>query len=308
MPERNSAEASVGTYVAYIFYEVFAAAIAVLPRGFVLALGRAVGRLVYHLDGRHRAIASANLTRAFGDTLTAKEREKTALQSFENFVRSIFDALKTAGWSPARLMSIIDVEGYEHLEKAAREGRGVLLFTAHYGNWEMVIPPFAGRIPFHIIARPLDNPLIDRDVLKARSRRGGTIINKFGAGRPILRALGRNEAIGILIDQNVLRREAVFVDFFGTSAATTPALAVFHLRTEAPILPMYCVPSAGNRYRFRIEPPVAIPSTSGDEDADVLKITGICTKMIEETIRRNPSFWLWVHKRWQSRPLNEKPS
>jgi len=308
MPESSSAGATVGTYIAYGFYKSFAGCLAVLPRGLVLAAGSFFGRLVYHLDARHRRIALANLAQAFSDSRTAGEREKIALRSFENFVRSVFDALKTAGWTPSRLMSIIDVEGYDYLDEAARAGRGVLLFTGHFGNWEMVIPPFSGRVPFHIIARPLDNPLIDRDFLKARSRRGGTIVNKFGAGRPILRALGRNEAVGILIDQNVLRREAVFVNFFGKPAATTPALAVFHLRTGAPILPMACVPAPGNRYAFRIGPPVEIPPLSGDEDADVLKITDICTKMIEETIRRDPSLWLWVHKRWQSRPLHETTS
>jgi KDO2-lipid IV(A) lauroyltransferase len=306
MPERETGGGSTGTYLAYGVYKAFALLLSVLPRGIVLAAGSMLGRLIYYLDGRHRGIALDNLARAFGRSWTAAERKTTALRSFANFIRSVFDALKTAGWTPARLMSVIDVEGYEHLDKAARAGRGVLLFTGHIGNWEMVIPPFAGRIPFHIIARPLDNPLIDQDFLKARSRRGGTIVNKFGAGRPILRALSRNEAVGILIDQNVLRREAVFVDFFGKPAATTPALAVFHLRTGAPILPMVCVPAPGNRYAFRIGPPVEIPPPSGDEDADVLKITAICTKMIEETIRRNPPLWLWVHKRWQSRPLHEE--
>lgn len=306
MTEQKAAGATIGTIGAYGFYLVFSRALGVLPRGFVLAAGAAIGRLIYFLDARHRRIALANLARAFGGSRSVAERNRIALRSFANFGRSVFDALKTAGWTPRRLMSIIDVEGYEHLDEAARAGRGVLLFTGHYGNWEMVIPPFAGRIPFHIIARPLDNPLIDRDFLKARGRRGGTIVNKFGAGRPILRALGRKEAVGILIDQNVLRREAVFVDFFGKPAATTPALAVFHLRTGAPILPMVCLPAPGNRYAFRIGPPVLIPPLSGRESDDVLKITQICTKMIEETIRRNPSLWLWVHKRWQSRPLDEK--
>ena len=116
--------------------------------------------------------------------------------------------------------------------------------------------------------------------------------------------MARKEAVGILIDQNVLRREAVFVDFFGKQAATTPALAFFHLRTGAPIVPMYCLPSPGNRYRFRFEPPVEI-ALSGEESEDVLKITAVCTKMIEHVIRRQPELWLWIHKRWQSRPLNE---
>jgi KDO2-lipid IV(A) lauroyltransferase len=306
MSEHKPFPPAVGMYVSYGLYKIFASLIAVLPRRLILALGRATGSLVYYLDGKHRTIALANLARAMGSSLSADERRRTARRSLANFVQSIFDVLKTATWSQTHLMTIIDIQGGEYLEKAAAGGRGVLLFTAHYGNWEMVVPPVARRIPFHVIARSLDNPLVDRDLEKARIRKGATVVNKFGAGRPILRALARKNAVGILIDQNVLRREAVFVDFFGIPAATTPALAVFHIRTGAAILPMFCEPAQGNRYLMRFGPPVEV-SLSGDETADVLKITGICTKMIEETIRRNPAFWLWVHKRWQSRPSNEKP-
>jgi len=305
MSERKTGSPAGGTYFSYGLYKIFASAIAALPRGFVLAFGRAVGALIFHLDAKHRTIALDNLARTMGSSLSADERRRTARRSTMNFVRSIFDILKTASWSPARLSSLVDIRGREHLEAAVARGRGVLIFSAHFGNWEMAIAPIAGRIPFHVIARSLDNPFINRDLEGIRTRRGATVVNKFGAGRPILRALERKNAVGIVIDQNVLRREAVFVDFFGIPAATTPALAVFHLRTGAPILPMFCVPAPGNRYLLRFDPPVVVPP-SGDETADVLKITGICTKMIEETIRRNPTFWLWVHKRWQSRPHDEK--
>ena len=216
MPENGSGPASVGTTVVYILYKFFAGFIALLPRPLVLACGRGTGILVYYLDARHRNVARANLARGFGESLSARERDTIARRSFANFVRSIFDVLKTAGWSRERLMTIIDVQGGENLDRAAEAGRGVLLFTAHYGNWEMVVPPIARRLPFHVIVRALDNPLIDRDLEKARIRKGATIVNKFGAGRPILRALSRKSAVGILIDQNVLRREAVFVNFFGT--------------------------------------------------------------------------------------------
>lgn len=306
MAKVKNGPVSVGTVASYLLFRQFAAFVGLLPRGWVLAWGRAIGVLACALDAKHRRIALDNLARALGTSMSAKERRTTARRSFANFVQALFDALKTARWDRRRLMTLFDVEGAEHLDRAAAAGRGVLLFTAHYGNWEMVIPPIAERIPFHILARAMDNPLIDRHVVKARTRRGADIINKLGAGRPILRALTRKEAVAILIDLNVLRREAVFVDFFGTPAATTPALAYFHIRTGAPLLPMFCVYAPGGRYRMTFGPPLDIP-LSGNETEDVLKITGVCTKMIEETIRRNPEPWFWVHKRWQSRPLNEKP-
>jgi KDO2-lipid IV(A) lauroyltransferase len=113
--------------------------------------------------------------------------------------------------------------------------------------------------------------------------------------------------VAILIDQNVLRDEAVFVDFFGKTAATTPGLAYFALRTGAPILPVFCDLAPRSTYHIRILAPVLIES-SGDFDRDVLKITGFCTKMIEVEIRRKPSHWFWFHKRWNTRPREEEPS
>ena len=305
MPDRRPDPSSVGNHFSYVLYRLFASIVARLPRRVVLLFGEAAGALVYRLDFRHRRIALDNLNRALGRSLSSGERRRTARRSMMNFFRSVFDILKTAPWPPGRVEELIDVQGIKNLETALARDRGVLLFTAHFGNWEMVITPIARRVPFHVIVRALDNPLIDRELESVRARRGATVLNKFGAGRPVLRALGRKGAVGIVIDQNVLRREAVFVDFFGIPAATTPALAVFHLRTGAPIVPMFCVPAPGDRYRLIFGPPVDL-LLSGDETADVLKITAACTKMIEDAIRRDPGFWLWIHKRWQSRPYDEK--
>jgi len=305
MPERAPHPPTASDYAAYWLYKAFVRFIAALPRDFVLSAARRLGSLLFYLDGKHRNIALDNLERAFGKSMTANKRRNIALRSFQNFAQSILDSLKTSGWSRERLLSVIDIEGRENLERAQAKGRGVLLFTAHFGNWEIIVPTSSSIVPFHVIARPLENPLIDRDIFLARTRHGATIINKLGAGRPVFRALGRGDAVGILIDQNVLRREAVFVDFFTTPAATTPALAVFHIRTGAAILPMFCLTTAGNRYRMRFDPPLEIP-LSGTDEEDVLKITRICTKIIEREIQENPALWLWIHKRWQSRPSHER--
>jgi KDO2-lipid IV(A) lauroyltransferase len=133
---------------------------------------------------------------------------------------------------------------------------------------------------------------------------GAGIINKFGAARPILQALGRNEIVAVLIDQNVLRSQAVFVDFFGKAAATTPSLAAFHLKTGAPLVPIFVHPGRSGRYVVKIREPLSVPS-SGSMEEDVLKITQLCTKIIEHEIRQNPELWFWVHKRWNTRPVDE---
>jgi KDO2-lipid IV(A) lauroyltransferase len=303
--ERPAGPSSIADRAGHILYRLFALLLSGLPRRAVLTFGEGLGLLGFWLDGRHRRIALDNLDQAFGRERSAVERRTIARRSFRTFGRNILETVRVSGWSQARVLGLIEVEGRERLERAHAAGLGVLLFSAHFGNWEMIVPPVSTVAPYHIIARALDNPLIDRDVVAARTRHGAAIINKLGAGRPVLRALGRGDVVGILIDQNVLRREAVFVDFFGRPAATTPALAVLHLRTGAPIVPMIVDLLPAGRYRVRFGPPVEIAPT-GDEHRDVLIITGICTKMIEAEIRRLPEAWLWVHKRWQSRPPDER--
>ena len=156
-----------------------------------------------------------------------------------------------------------------------------------------------------VIARPLDNRSLEDELGKIRKKLGATVIYKRQAARPILRALEENAMVAILIDQNVVRDQAVFVDFFGKAAATTPGLAVFFLKTGAPIVPVFCYPARGGRYSLKILPPVEVAVT-GDADKDVLKITQLCTNIIQDQIRENPNYWLWFHNRWKTRPEEEE--
>lgn len=294
---------AAGDAAGYVAYRVFALLIRLLPRPAVLALGRSLGRAAYRLDRKHRRIALDNLTVAFGDEKTPAERETIARASFANAGRTTLDVIKLSGWTADRIRSLVDVEGSELLKGALRAGRGVLAFTAHFGNWEVSPSRLSEYGAFSAVARRLDNRRIDRDLLRLRRRMGAEIIDKLGAGRPILQALARGGIVAIVVDQNVLRDQAVFVDFFGRPAATTPSLAAFHLKTGAPMVPFFCHPD-GCRYRLRVLPPVEVPR-SGRRDADVLKTTQIYTKMIEHEIRREPGLWLWIHKRWNTRPADE---
>ncbi|MCX6559310.1 MAG: lysophospholipid acyltransferase family protein [Candidatus Aminicenantes bacterium] len=292
-----------GDAAGFAAYKSFALLVRLLPRPFTLALGRGLGRLAYRLDKRHREIALANLAVAFGSEKSPAEREAIARTAFANAGRTALDTIKFTGYSADRIRRLVDVEGGDHLRTALATGRGVLVFTAHFGNWEASPSRLSEFGAFHAIARTLDNRLIDRDLLRLRRRMGAAVIDKMGAGRPILKALAKGGIVALVVDQNVLRSQAVFVDFFGKTAATTPGLAAFHLKTGAPMVPFFCVPR-GRRYLLRILPPLTVPR-SDRRDADVLKTTQIYTKMIEQEIRREPGFWLWIHKRWNTRPADE---
>ncbi|MDH7512688.1 MAG: lysophospholipid acyltransferase family protein [Clostridiales bacterium] len=272
-----------------------------LPRRFALLLGEGAGDLLFFLDGRHRRLALANLKKALGNELSTHERRLIARKSFLHFGRMLADNLKWAQLGESRRQELLKLEGEENIRQALDRGNGVLLFSAHFGNWEVASLALSRLGGLHVVARPLDSRPAERELFRFRTSLGAKIIYKHQAAKPILQALRRNEMVAILIDQNVLRSEAVFVDFFGLPAATTPSLASFHLRTHAPIVPVFCYPTPLFSYLVKIAPPLDVELT-GDREEDVLKITQRSTKIIESEIRARPDLWFWFHNRWKTRP------
>ena len=273
----------------------------VLPRRLLLAVGGGVGALAGRIDRRHAVIARDNLRAALGETLPGPERERTLRACWRHFGRITFDALAFPRLDPNALGSILKVEGLDNAREALAKGRGALVFSAHYGHWE------AGAyamgllgIPFAVIARPLDNPVLDRRLEKLRSGSGNGVIPKRRAVRETMRALARGAGVAILIDQDA-GPDGVFVPYFGRLASTTPTLALLALRTEAPIVPVFARVESDGTITVQIEPAVACKATD-DRDADVLRLTADCTRIVERWVRRNPEQWLWMHRRWKTRP------
>jgi len=242
----------------------------ILPRRICLAAGGALGSVIFHIDKKHRQIALSNLETAFDSGFSMAKHKRVAKASFRHFGRVFADVIKARYMNQNRLRRLMIVEGTEHLEKALSKGKGVLIFTAHLGNWEMATALVSqiGRV--NVIARPLDNRLLEKELLQIRKKLGADVIYKQQAARSILRALRANEMVAILIDQNVVRNQAVFVDFFGKPAATTPSLAVFFLKTEAPIIPIFSYPIRGGKYCLKIFPSLKITMT-GEEKAGCIE-------------------------------------
>jgi KDO2-lipid IV(A) lauroyltransferase len=292
-------------FALYLLFKLIRGLFFLLPRRLCLFLGRMLGFFFFLIDTRHRNIALSNLKMALGDKQGRQSSKSLAHGSFLHFGEFIMDLIKFSTLREKRKSRLISVEGTENLKAALQKQKGVLLFTGHFGNWE-IAPFLISRIhTLKVIARRLDNPFLERMLLKLRTDQGEEVIYKHKAARDVLRALKEKAMVAILIDQNVLRDEAVFVDFFGKQAATTPSLATFHLRTLAPIVPVFCSPQPDHTYQIKILPAVDT-HLSGDHKQDVLKITQICTKIIEAQIRDNPEFWLWFHNRWKTRPDPEK--
>ncbi len=276
-------------------------ALRLLPRRAVRGLGTWLGGLIYGLDKNHRILALKNLKSALGEELNETQREEVAHKAFRHFGMIFFDLIHLSSLKPQAINKHITSSGMKHLRTALDKGNGVLLFTAHYGSWE-IAPSLVNQVaPTSVVARPLDNPYLEKKLQGLRQRFGSQVISKFEAARPILSTLRNNEIVAILIDQNVQEHEAVFVDFFGKKAATTPSLATFHLRTGAALIPVFCYPTSGSSYHFEARPPVDIPVT-GNSQQDIINITQACTKVIEDLVRERPELWLWFHDRWKTRP------
>jgi KDO2-lipid IV(A) lauroyltransferase len=256
-------------------------------------------RLFYLLVPRQRLIAHHNLRRAFPEK-SEQEILKIVKGVYRNMGLVAAEFFDIPSLTRENVGQLVDAEGLENCRKALEKGKGVLMFGAHFGNWELeAVAASLFLKPFVAIYRPLDNAILDRLVLKVRSITGNTLLEKNRAMRTMLKTLKNNEMVGILIDQNVDVYEGVFIDFFGRPACTTDGLAILALHTGAPVLPGYMARLPDGRYRFIIGPEVEVVDT-GDRQADIVANTQRFMKVIEETIRQYPDQWLWVHQRWKT--------
>jgi len=272
------------------------AVVRLCPMAVVLAAGSVLGRLFYMLDGPHRRLALGNLDAAF-PSRSAAERAAIAREMFSHFGRLLMVLLKFSTMAPARMLDYVEFEGEERVEAAHALGRGVLLFTGHFGFWEINALVHALKLrPMAVLARPLDNPLLHDLLERVRGLTGNSVIYRKGALRRVLRALAANKAVALLIDQHI-HTDAVLVDFFNRPAATTTALAAIALRTGAPVIPVFALPLPGGRFRMVYEHAVE-PPASGDPDA-IRQFTQRCTDVLEMYVRRYPGLWLWMHRRWR---------
>jgi KDO2-lipid IV(A) lauroyltransferase len=281
----------------YLGVRLFIAMVRVMPMALVDRAGALVGHAVYLFDRTHRRIAARNVAAAFPGRSSA-ERQTIVRGAFAHFGRLLMQLLKFSTLSTEEMLARVEFEGEEHVRAAHAQGRGVLFVTGHFGYWELQAMVHALRLrPMAVVARALDNPGLNALLERIRTRTGNSVIYRQGTLRRILRTLQAGDGVGILIDQHIMTRDAIYVDFFNRPAATTAAVATLALRTGAPVVPLFALPLGGGRYRMVYEPPV-VPPAADRADA-VQEFTQRCTDVLEMYVRRNPELWLWMHRRWR---------
>lgn len=272
------------------------------PRAALAPLGRALGIAAYHSMRRYRLVALANLRRAYGAEWDEHRIEHTARASFQHLGITLMEFfLRQPRITAREVEEEVRFVGQEHYEEAFGHGRGVLLVSAHYGNWEMMGPRLA-RAGYRVtgVSRTADDPGTERMIEAIRNGCGLRQIPRRQAAREGLATLRRNEILAILLDQNTLQG-GVFVPFFGHPASTATGPAVFALKTGAAIVPTFCIREADGTHTMRAWPPI-YPQQTGDRSADVLALTAALTAAIERQVRERPELWCWLHNRWKLQP------
>jgi KDO2-lipid IV(A) lauroyltransferase len=258
-------------------------------------------RLLDRVSPRLRRVALKNLAFALPD-LDAAEHTRIVDGVFDSIARIVVALARFPALNRSNISDWIAYDGLEHYQAAKQQGRGVLIATAHLGNWEL--SAFAHALmtePMHVMVRPLDNPLIDRLVERRRTLSGNRLIDKRDAARAVMKALRNNEPVGVLIDQNTAASEGIFIDFFGKLACAGSAFVKLAHRSQAPVIPGFALwDEEKRRYVLRFYPRVEM---SGDLHADTQRLHSA----IEDAIRQHPDQWMWIHRRWKTRPPGEPP-
>jgi KDO2-lipid IV(A) lauroyltransferase len=301
-PDKVSVRESAEFAVVWLFVHC----IRLLPRRVARAIGAAIGAIAFRALGRLRRVGLRNLELAFPN-MTPRDREATLRSEYRNLGFLLAEFCKMPDYTVAAASRFIRYEGLENYLAARERGKGVLVLTGHLGAWELssFFHSLMG-MPMGMVIRRLDNPLVDAFVNRIRCLHGNRVIHKDDFARGLIASMRAGETVGILMDTNMTPPQGVFVPFFGVLACTASGMARIAVKTEAAVVPGFLLwEESEQKYvlHFGEELPVI---RTGDAEQDALANTASFTAAIERYIRQYPEQWLWLHRRWKTRPPGEE--
>jgi Kdo2-lipid IVA lauroyltransferase/acyltransferase len=274
----------------------------ILPRPLARAVGMGLSYIVYLLHSRLRRVGMRNLEIAFPEK-TKAERERILRGEFASLGRQLAEVCRFPKYTLENIDEVVVFEGFENLEQARERGKGVLLFAGHFGGWELSSFVISMRGHWmHVVMRGMDNVYLGRLIEHYRTMHGNKAVDKDDFVRGLLSAMRSGEIVGMLIDTNMTPPQGIFVSFFGIPACTASGLARIALKTDAAVVPTFTIwDEQLGKYRLRFDPPLELVRTA-DLEADIKTNTQRVTSVIEDYVRKYPEQWLWVHRRWKTRP------
>jgi len=283
-----------------VLFRAVAATWRVLPASMPAAVGSALGSLLYSFDGKHRPLAIANIERALA--CNPEQAARVARGAFRHFGRGVFEITALPLYAGERADRLLEVEGLDHLERAATDGSGVLVFSGHLGNPDLVALHQAQLgFPADVVVRPLKHSAINAQATAWRERTGNRVHAMKGALTKVRRTLADGGIVILQIDQNMHNPPRFFVPFFGQLASVTQSLGLLAVRYRPTLLPVVSIPRSRGRYRIVYGTPLTLPE-SGTAEERAWETTARATSVVESWVRDYPESWLWQHNRWKDQP------
>lgn len=308
MDRRQTFPKKVRYLLEYLLFRLILFPVQMLTLNGIRSLGQFLGKVFYYVSPERRQVARINLDIAFGDTKSPEEKNRISKQSFTHMIMVTLQCLWITRSTEQRVYQLFpsDPEGIEYLNHCLERGNGAFYLMAHYGNWEAlgILWGYRKFAQVYSVARKFDNPYLESFLMRLRTLSGSRIFHKEESPLKMVRALKQNSCVAVMMDQNG-GIGGLFVDFFGKKAATPRSLAVLSYATGAAVLPLIPYPKEDGTYQAVFLPELKLEKT-GDKDADIFRWTQEYQKVLEKMIRERPEPWMWIHRRWKSRPKDER--
>lgn len=265
-------------------------------------IANALGRVMFKYVRRNRRMVTEHLEMAFGNRMTSDEINDLALRNNQELIKNMFEFIRFPAMNSKHILRLVTFDGEENIKAALEKHKGIIVLSAHFGNWELLGAALVARgYPLTVVRRDQNDGLLNDVIQKQRDKKG---IKTVPRGKPLFKhlisLLQANELVALISDQNA-GPEGIFADFFGRPASTFRGPGLFGVITGAPIIPIFMVREGYMKHRVVFLPPVTC-QPSGDVGHDIAAITQGCTTVIEDIVTQHPEQWMWMHKRWKTNP------